>query len=376
MKKPLVMKKLSLSKRLAPLVIVVVCTWLIGCEKSMDAVPQEVVDSVLMVDTLMLTAKPSTYQIQSFGRLVSAEKIRVGVEVPGTVTQVYFREGQEVLAGDKLLSLDDAKQKLRLTRAKANVAGAKAGLEQAQQTYKRFASLGDKGAVSKDELNKIASTYANAVAQLAQAKAEQNLAQQQLQDLVVISPVDGIIEAESVEPGQKVQPGEQLGVLQTRGSLQLVTFVNEAEVNHLSIGAKASVEIANAEYEATLESVSVTANVQTGNFEVKLRVPNPDGKLREGMSATVSLSVNDTNPLLVVPRAAVVDRHRKRIVFVIENGTARAKEPRVGLTVGDGLIVYEGLSDGDQLIIAPLSLVSDGMQVSAKPDVTASEAGQ
>ena len=325
--------------------------------------------TLVEVGVLLLEAKPFSYSIQSLGRLVSAEKIQIGVEVAGKVDRVYFREGQRVMAGETLLTLDSAKQQLRLKRASANVAGAEAELKQAQQSYQRFASLGDKGAVSKDELNRMESTFANAEARLAQFRAEKKLVEQELRDLSVVSPVDGLIEAESVEPGQKVRPGDQLGVLQSRGSLQAVTFVNEAEVNQIAVGSEASLWMeatGTQKHQALVESIALTANAQTGNFEVKLRVANPLGRLREGMSASVTLRLQDDSPALVIPRESVVDRHRKRLVYVLVNGRAEAREPRLGLSLNDGWAVLSGLEAGEQLIISGVEHVYDGALVTAE----------
>jgi len=319
----------------------------------------------LVVEVLSLQAEHIEYPIQSFGRLVAAEKLTIGVEVAGTVEQVYFREGQRVAVGDKLMSLDNAKQLLRLKRAVANVSGAQAALHQSEQSYRRFAALGDEGAVSKDELNKMESNLANTRAQLAQRKADKKLAEQALRELVVVSPVDGVIERESVEPGQKVLPGDSLGVLQARGSLQVVTFVNEAEVNQITLDSLASLTVAatHQQHQAVVESIALTANVDTGNFEVKLRVDNTQGLLREGMSARVELFISSAQPTLIIPRAGVVDRHRKRLVYVVENGVARAREPSFGLSSEGGWTVRSGLQGGEQLIMAPLSQVSDGLAV-------------
>jgi len=344
----------------------VVLLGVFGCTPKVEVLALAPHAESLAVDVITLQAGRVEYPIQSFGRLVAAEKMTIGVEVGGTVEQVYFREGQRVSVGDKLVSLDSAKQVLRLKRAVANEDGAEAALHQAEQSYRRFAALGDTGAVSKDEFNKIESNFANAQAQLAQRKADKKLAEQALRELVVLSPVEGVIERESVEPGQKVLPGDSLGVLQASGSLQVVTFVNEAEVNQVTLGSLASLTVAathHQQHQATVESIALTANVDTGNFEVKLRVDNTLELLREGMSARVELRISSAQPILIIPRAGVVDRHRKRLVYIVENGVAKSREPSFGLSADGGWTVLSGLSGGEQLIVSPLSQVSEGLAV-------------
>ena len=330
----------------------------------------EVETSPLPVSVFELRPQIWHQTIQTFGRLVSAEKVTIGVEVAGTVAEVRFKEGQTVKAGQTLLVLDDRKQRLRLERASADVASARAELNRSLGTFQRYRALRSRQVIAEEAYKQTEAAYKAARASLKQAVAERALVRQELRDLNLVSPVDGVVESESVEPGQRVQPGQQLALLQTVNSLQVITYVREQEVNLLKPGDLAPVESPGAPgraYQARIESVASAADPRTGNFAIKLRVDNADGMLRDGMSATIELRSQAGELLLMVPRAAVTDRNRRRVVFVLREGRAQRIAPVLGLGVGDQIPVRSGLESGDQLIIEPLSLVTDQKAVVAVP---------
>ena len=96
---------------------------------------------------------------------------------------------------------------------------------------------------------------------------------------------------------------------------------------------------------------------------VKLRVDNSDGLLREGMSAQIRLQGREGDSLLAVPRSALVDRDRQRVVFVIRDGRAVKVVPSLGMAMGDWIPVLSGLQAGDLVAISSLSALVDGTEV-------------
>ncbi len=340
---------------------------LIACEGADEAEVSRasVTAEVPQVSVLEVQQRPGRHLIEAYGRLVAAEKVVIGVELAGTVAEVLFREGQSIEAGQLLLRLKENKQRLRLDRATADVATARAELARAQGTFERYRALIGRQVVSEEDFKQTEAAYDAAVARLQQALAAEKLAQQELRDLRLISPVDGIVESESVEPGQKVRPGDQLAVVQTTDSLQVVSYVTEREVNLLHPGDIAPMQtpgVPGREYETRIESIGSTAHTNTGNFAVKLRVDNSDGLLREGMSAQIQLRGREEQ-VMAVPRAAVVDRDRQRVVFVVRDGRVVRVSPSLGMSMGDWIPVLSGLSEGDLVAVDNLSLLYEGVAV-------------
>lgn len=349
---------------------------LAGCDGDQEeGASMAVQPRIAEVEVLSLQLQPWLHSIEAFGRIVAAEKVVIGVETAGTVARVLFTEGQGIEAGQLLLELEDNKQRLRLERAAADVARSRAELAQAQGTYERYRALIGRRVVSEQDFKQTESAYNAAQARVEQAIAAEKLAQQELRDLSLISPVDGVVEHEAVEPGQKVRPGEELAIVQAGTSLQVVSYVTEKEVNLLHPGDLApmtSPGVAGREYQARIESIGSTADPKTGNFPVKLRVDNSDGLLREGMSARITLQSSEPEQRLLVPRHAVVDRDRQRVVFVVREGRAFQLTPSLGMGQGDWVVVRSGLSAGDQLVVSNLPQLNDGSELVV---VAAGEAG-
>lgn len=337
-----------------------------GCSESDIQSQVSETSPPMTVKTLALVSEPLAYTVDSYGELKVADRIMVGVESAGVITAIHRQEGQEVQAEQVLFSLDSKKQQLRYEKTAAVVDQARSQLAQVEQTYLRFKSLRHNGAASQEQLEQAKFNVDASAARLQEALAALSIARAELSDRTIHSSVNGVVEGESIEVGQHVQPGQTLVVIQAEGALQVIAHVNEAEVLQVVVGLEAQVTVAGTEYRALVESVGRTASTMTGNYPVKLRIQNRDNYLREGMSAQIRLPVVSDQSVIHVPRSAVVDRNRKRVVFTVEEGRVAAKSVRLGLPDRGRLPVLAGLLEGEQLIIDPLPLLSAGVAVTVE----------
>ncbi len=204
------------------------------------------------------------------------------------------------------------------------------------------------------------------MASLHEAEAAKALSQQHLKETTVISPVDGVIHQRNVEPGQTVLPGDALAKVEVTDTLRAVTYISQREVNLLRLGEEvpmASPGVPGREYSARVELVGNSADPQTGNFIVKLTVNNSDHRLRAGMSVRLRLRGMQRENTILVPKSALVDRNRRRLLYRMIDGRAQEVEPMMGVS-GDSMVpIYSGLAAGDQLILSPLELLQQGKPV-------------
>jgi membrane fusion protein (multidrug efflux system) len=312
--------------------------------------------------------QPQDWQqtIQVYGAVEATEDVAVSVDFSGTVTSVHFKEGQRVSRGDLLVELDDTKQRLRLSRARSVLEGARAALEEARSTLDRRRNLEAKAAVSKELLENSEIAVRQAAAAYEDALASLGLAERELAESRVRSPVDGLVEKRDAEPGETVLPGRELASIQAVDVVRIVTFVGERDVNFLRSGAFARVTspgVPGRSFEAVIESVGVQADPRTGNFPIKLTLPNADGLLRPGMTARVQLQGLREQQRLLIPDRALVDRNRRKVVFLAVDGLAREVLPVLRPAAGDLLPVIDGLSPGDRLIVSGLEYLIDGSPI-------------
>ena len=342
---------------------VLVALLIAACSEDSQITEPVAMTQPVAVKTLTLSNQPWSYRVESFGQLNVADTVNIGVESPGTITALNLTEGQPVKAGQLLFALDDKKQQLRYQQAKANVAEASAQLAQSQKTLGRFEALRADGAASEDQLLLAKTGFETAVARLQQTHAALDIASAELAERRLLSPVDGVVERESVEIGQYIQPGQTPVVIQADGALQVSAYVTEYEVVAITVGQTATVTVAGTEFQALIESIGHTAKPGTGNYQIKLRILDGASHLREGMSARVQLPITSSREVLLVPRTAVVDRQRKRVVFVVKEGLARIRDVQFGLPDQNLLPVVSGLVAGEQLILTPLQSITDGVAV-------------
>lgn len=337
--------------------------FLLACSEEAVVTQESDIAATVMVTTQHLKAQPWQYHIESFAQLQAAETVAIGVESAGTVRRVMIKDGQSVSAGELLFELDKTKHQLRADRALASVAEAQSLVEQSRQTWRRLNALQSNVAASKEQLQQARSAYDAGKARLKQAQAQAHIAETELKERAVFSPVNGVVESESLEPGQQVLPGRILMQIQAAGAFQVLSYVNEDEVLQLQAGQQAQVMLAGMNLQAHIESIAASANERTGNFEVKLRLAEQIPGLREGMSAQVRLPVTSRQNVILIPREALVDRQRKRVVFVLSEGVVHSREVHLGLPDGQVFPVLSGLTNGEVLVTGPMSQLTDGMRV-------------
>lgn len=352
--------------RLGTVTLCLLSLLLTACEKTKPVVSPSVESAPLAVTTETLEPRDWQLQFAAYGHFESTEEVTISVDFSGTVKRVHFREGQNVSAGDLLIELDEQKQQLRVRQSKANLLSAQAELEKSRTTYFRYRDLMTKGALSREQLKQSESSYERSRAMVEESEAALALAEKDLRETRIISPVDGVIDQKMVEPGQTVLPGNPLATVQVADTLRVVTFVSEREVNQLHLGDEAEVStpaVPGKVFDARVELVSSVADPQTGNFTVKLTVHNADRQLRSGMSARVKLSGIVRKNVLVLNKRHLADRNRRRVVFIYNEGVVREVEPSFGVSAGDNLPVLAGLEAGDQLIVSHRDLLADGKSV-------------
>ena len=291
----------------------------------------------------------------------------ISPRIEGYVANVVVGDNQAIRAGDVLLTIEDSDFRAHVAQAEANVAGveaslvtidsqityqnariaqmvasqrsAEAELNRAHQTYDRYKKLvadkivgtqemDDATAVklkAEAESSRIAAELvaeraqigvlnanrAEAVAKVAEAKAELMLAQNDLEKTVIRAPIDGVIGNRAVRVGQFVSPGTQLLSL-VPNDVHVVANFKETQIGHMQPGQKVTVEIdafPGQELEGTVDSFSPASGAQfsllpaenaTGNFtkivqRVPVRIALPDnsalqGLLRPGLSVEVAVN--------------------------------------------------------------------------------------
>lgn len=326
---------------------------------------------IAKVKTLILSPQPWQETIEVYGVIEATEEIHISVNFAEPVQEVLFIEGQKVVLGQVLIKLDSQRRQLRVKKAKNEVAAASAALDKSSSELQRRRKLAKLQALSKEALHTAEILQHRVAAHYQEALALLSLAERELGDSTLVSPVNGVIDKRLVEPGENTQAGKTLAIIQAIDSVRVKLYVSEKDVNFLLQGETAEVSfpaLRGQQLTAVIESIGVNADKNTGNFPVYLSLSNSDGLLRPGMTAQVRLQGLSLTETLLVPESAIVDRDRQKVVFLLSKQKAIQVQPLLRVSMSEWIPVLDGLAAGDQLIIGGLENLLDGSAVQVDAD--------
>lgn len=269
--------------------------------------------------------------ITATGTLQPTRSVAVGSELSGTVTRVLVDVNDRVKKGQLLVELDRAKLADAVSGARAELQAANARRQQAevslQEARANAARLDEVARLSGGKLpaaadldsaraaaDRAAADLASATASIAQAAASLSTAETSLAKAAIRSPIDGVVLARNVEPGNAVAASLQAVTLLTLAedlaSMKLSVNVDEADVAQVQAGQRARFTVAaqpGRDYPATVARVAfgstTTDNVVT--YTTQLDVDNADLSLRPGMTATATIATTERSGVLLVPNSAL-----------------------------------------------------------------------
>ena len=272
-----------------------------------------------------------TVTVSASGTLQPTSSVDVGSEQSGTLASVLVQENDYVKQGQLLAQLNTDKLKDAVTRSRAALASAKAAVAVARATVaeskaalarmRQVAKLSGGKVPAKTELDAAEATWQRALANetsthatVTQAEAALKTDETNLSKATIRSPVDGVVLARKVEPGQSVVAAMNIPVLFTLAEdlaqMELQVKVDEADVGNVKLGQPATFTVSawpGRAFPATIQRVglgsTITDNVVT--YKTVLTVANPDLALRPGMTATASIVTAQREKALLVPNAAL-----------------------------------------------------------------------
>ena len=353
--------------------LLVTLTLVLGAcsEEPAPAAEESTVAPVVNVTVQKLKTQVWQGSIRTFGVVEAQEEVNVAAELSGTVETVHVNEGDRVKIGQLLLELDSQKQGLALQQAGQQVNGARAALDEARLKLQRRRNLSEQETISKEVLDNALLAVDAATATYQQALVSQQLAERELADTRIFSPTAGLVDIQAVEVGEAVMVGASLITLQAMQGLRVHTWVSEADIRHIRAGGKARViasGLAGREFRGSIEWVGVSADPDTGNFPVKLILTDETDTLRPGMTATAVLEGINIPDVLLLPESALVDRDRRRVVFIVEEdpqrSVARMREPMLAAGFGQRLHILDGVAPGDLVVISGQERLLEGTVVS------------
>jgi HlyD family secretion protein len=334
--------------------------------------------------------------LNASGYVTARREATVSSKVTGKVVEVLIEEGMKVKAGQVLARLDDTNAKASLDVAAAQLDSANAALEetraqikQAVQEFQRVTELAKQKIASQSDFDLAESNARSLQARLVRQQEDVIVAQrqvamwqQQMDDLIIRSPFDGVVTTKDSQPGEMISPVSAgggftrtgIGTVVDMESLEIQIDVNESYINRVQAGQPVSATLdAYPDWKIPGKVIAIIPTADRDKSTVKVRVgfDKLDPRILPEMSVKVAFQEVSTGSLavdhsVVLPKNALLNQDGHDVVFVLQNGRAERRAVTVSRTENDDAVLSAGVADGETVIVDAPPNLKDGMAVKEK----------
>lgn len=363
--------------------------------------------------------------ISASGEIQAKTRVNVGTNVAGEIKAIHVVDGQEVKAGDLLVTIDQVRLQQEMARATAALDGAKqdaerlkASMDRAGQTFVRQESLFKQGLISDEDFRQAKLiqqsadlTYQGARSNIAQSQANFGSMRDNLSKTTLRAPIDGRITSLKAEkgeiaiPGMMNLPGATLMIISDMHDLMAEVKVNESEVVRVKPGQVAQITVESlqgrvfhgkvAEVATGSEGTGTDANMYKVKVSVDMSAKDVS-QLRPGMSARAVILTSEVKNVLRVPLQAVLERDGSledaqkqgllapashSVAMVVKDGKALEKMVQTGIANTQYFEAKGGLDEGDKVLTGPIRKLKDlkdraSVKLKVKSDTELEEASK
>ena len=324
--------------------------------------------------------KPITYEttpvvrgninttVTATGTLEAITQVDVGTQVSGKIARIYVDYNSVVTKGMVLAELDQELLKATLTSQEASLESARSEYEYRDKNYRRIAGLHEKELVSDTEYEEAKYLYETAKTALDRAEAELVSARQNLEYATITSPIDGVVLSREVEEGQTVAASFETPTMFTIANdlrkMQVIADVDEADIGQVKEGQRVTFTVDaypddTFEGEVTQVRLYPTTENNVVTYEVVINAPNPDLKLKPGLTANITVFTMERNGILLAPlrafrftpmgmEAPTAGRGEK-VVWIQTPEGMKASVVKTGVSDGINQEITSGVKEGDML---------------------------
>jgi RND family efflux transporter MFP subunit len=332
--------------------------------------------------------------LNASGYVTARRAATVSSKVTGKVVEVLIEEGMKVKAGQVLARLDDANIKASLKVVEAQLESAKAALvetraqlKQASQEFQRVTELAKRSIASQSDLDQAESNAKSLEAHLARQELDVTVAerqvtawQQQMDDMTIRAPFDGVITTKDAQPGEMISPVSAgggftrtgIGTIVDMSSLEIEIDVNESYINRVEPGQAVEATLdAYPVWKIPCKVIAIIPTADRGKSTVKVRVAfdQLDPRILPEMSVKVAFREAGgatATRTVMVPKNAVRSQDGRDVVFIVQNGRAERRAVTVSDTQGDDSVLSAGVSAGEKVVVNAPADLKDGTAVKEK----------
>jgi len=329
--------------------------------------------------------------LNASGYVTARREATVSSKVTGKVISILIEEGMKVTNGQILAQLDGSNVRAALEVAQAQLLSAQAAVEETRATlkqanadYQRVSELAKRKIESQSDLDQAEATAKSLQAhlewqetQIAVARSQVDMSLQDLDDMTIRAPFDGVVTTKDAQPGEMISPVSAgggytrtgIGTVVDMNSLEIDIDVNENYINRVRAGQAVMATLdAYPDWKIPCKVIAIVPTADRDKSTVKVRVGfnQLDPRILPDMSVKVAFQ-NDDNisgrRSVSIPKSAVIDEDGRDVVFVVAEGRAERRAVTVSDTLNENSILSAGVSAGEKVVEAPPAVLKDGMAV-------------
>lgn len=262
------------------------------------------------------------------------------------INDILVEVGDHVRKGQVLAQMD-----------KTNLLQSQTQLENIQLEYDRAFELYKVGGASKQSLD----------AQKTQLDVAKTAYENLKENTRLVSPIDGIVTARNYDSGDMIG-GEPVVTIEQMSPVKLLVNVSESFYTRVKKGMDVNVKVevyGDEIFQGKVSLIYPTVDPQTRTFPVEIKLPNKDLKVRPGMFARVTMNFGTQNHV-VAPDLSIIKQAGSgdRYIYVYKDGKVSYNKVLLGRRMDDKYEIISGVSDGDQVVVAGQSRLTNGAEVS------------
>ncbi len=343
-----------------------------GCSKE-DKNNAQQQNMTIPVNTHRVQQQDVQISFEYPSKLTSLQSVEIYARVEGILLAQHFVEGGLVKEGDKLFKIDPAKYQANVNMAKAQLLTAQANFRAASRDWKRAKTLFEQKALSPKEYDLAQSTYEDASASIANARANLDTAMIDLGYTDVIAPASGKISMKRYDIGDLVGKTGADNVLTTITQLDPIHAEFSIPSNDYYFVRTLDYENVKAIYlmpdgtpyerEGKLDFIDSVLEASTATIKARAIVENPDHLLVPGEFSRIRLEGIVAKNSIIIPQVALMQDAKGSYVYKFVDGKAQQTPVVLGYNVGNNVIIKSGLNDGDIVITSQLIKIRPGAAV-------------
>ena len=324
------------------------------------------------------------------GQVYGQKDIPIRARVEGFLESIEFQEGSRVKEGQLLYTIDPQSLAAATNAQKSQVTAAQTELSKARADLDRIKPLAATNAVSQSDLDAAQAAYHNAKANLNAAKANLKSSNIDLSYTQVKSPLTGVIGKTMARVGEFVGKDPNPVILNTVSKTDTVTVkFSLTESEFLVIARRRIEKVKNGEIRSSkdhrdlnirlkladesiyehpglIDFVDRNIDEATGSILVQASFPNPDGLLRPGMYAKITVLTDIAKDAIIIPQRCISELQGQYSVFVVNDSNKVVNRTiTMAYKAGDLAAISEGLAPGERVVIDALQKVRNGMLIQA-----------